>query len=480
MKKTTILLALALAFSNAASGQYVWKNMSAGDGTTYAIRSDGTLWSCGWNEEGQLGTPDIKERTAHFQCVGGTDKWTMAVGGKAYGFFIREDGTLWAVGTREKGVQGTETAVNNKVLTQVGTDNDWVYVTACRFWGYSGYAIKKDGTLWGWGDNSFYQLGLGNTKSQPKPVQIGTDSDWVRVTAGQDHVVALKKDGSLWGWGNNTSGGLGITDGGSFFKKPTRIGTDSDWTFVQAVDQRTYAVKQDGSLWGVGYNIDNTLGLNLPEETTVVPEYTRISAITEKVIAVSGCEWTTSVAVGENGVINKIYLWGRNADGALGNGEGIIFGSENIPFETIPVTPLLEEGQTYQSLTSGQYYSIVVTTDGKAYGWGSNKGGQLGDETEDYALKTSFHTKPIEIMCPQDAITGIEDVERVNSVFFDGMTLYVDGMLQDVRVCDITGMMVRSNAQINDSWDLSDLQSGVYLLSYVFNGEGHTQKIMIR
>jgi hypothetical protein len=69
--------------------------------------------------------------------------------------------------------------------------------------------IKKDGTLWGWGHNSYGQLGDGTTKHRSSPVQVGRDSDWASVYGGESHTVALKTDGTLHTWGSNLGGALG-------------------------------------------------------------------------------------------------------------------------------------------------------------------------------------------------------------------------------------------------------------------------------
>lgn len=147
-----MLSAGLLALSAAGAAQnHVWKYVDAGDATTYAIRDDGTLWSCGWNEKGQLGVPGVAERTAEWQMVGQDADWKKAVGGKAYAFFIKADGSLWAVGTQENGVQGTGDGVDHRQPVRVGTDSDWADVAASRFWGYSAIGLKTDGSLWGWG-----------------------------------------------------------------------------------------------------------------------------------------------------------------------------------------------------------------------------------------------------------------------------------------------------------------------------------------
>ena len=66
--------------------------------------------------------------------------------------------------------------------------------------GSTSFSIHADGTLWGSGFNANGQLGDGTTAG-PAPVQVGTDADWVRVSAGVGFALGICTDGSLWAWG---------------------------------------------------------------------------------------------------------------------------------------------------------------------------------------------------------------------------------------------------------------------------------------
>lgn len=260
-----------------------------------------------------MGVPSVSERTAEWSMVGEDTDWKKAVGGKAYGFFIKNDGSLWAVGTQESGIQGTGDGVDHKVPVQVGTDKDWADVTVGHFWGYSAIGLKTDGTIWGWGSNSSYQLGLDGVSSRTTPEQIGTDKDWKMVSIGSSHTIALKKDGTLWGWGQNYGGQLGTGDWENK-TKPVQIGTDNDWVYVKAIDNRTYAIKADGTFWATGDNKKNLLGFNQTADQLVsnYNVFTQVTTLPENIISLSGCEETLTMAVGTEGKITQIYALGSN------------------------------------------------------------------------------------------------------------------------------------------------------------------------
>lgn len=501
MKKFTKMCAVAACalFAGTATvsaEDYVWKSVTAGDATTYGIRSDGSLWSWGWNEKGQSGN-GVSERTATPTLADGNRVWKKTVGGRAYGFFLAEDGSLWAAGTATNGVQGTNDGVDHKVLTRIGTDNDWVDMACSRFWGYSAFAIKTNGTLWSWGENSAGQLGIGNTQAQTLPVQVGTDTDWKQVAAGVSSVLALKTDGSLWGWGLNMNGELFGYEGRQ--SSPVRLGSETDWEKVLVIEFRAYAVKKDGTLWAWGDNSCNLLGFNTPteEESTsegnpveVVTEPqitkpTQVTAVEGEVLAVSGCENTLSVATGTDGIIEKVWMFGSNADGALGDGKGLGNGNKDIPFATVPVNPSLKSSLKFTSMSSGQNYTMMLTDDGDIWGWGCNRGGQLGDETPNDQLQVAYKLKPIVINCPQDEVSSVgslKDGKVDAAVSFDGQVLALqsDGLLTSGRIYDMNGTAVMILAASETSWNVATLSQGVYVAEFMIDGAPVTYKFAVK
>ena len=115
-------------------------------------------------------------------------------------------------------------------------------------------AVKTDGTLWGWGQNSFGQLGDGGAVSKSSPVQIGTLTGWSKVYAGASWTMSVKTDGTLWGWGTNNQGQIGV---GDFAIK--KFDNNTDWSKLSFGTNHILAIKTNGTLWSWGNNSSGQL-----------------------------------------------------------------------------------------------------------------------------------------------------------------------------------------------------------------------------
>jgi alpha-tubulin suppressor-like RCC1 family protein len=174
-------------------------------------------------------------------------------------FAIKTDGTLWVWGDNTSGIHGDGTTTNKSTPTQLGTLNNWKSISVSTHI----LAIKTDGTLWSWGMNSYGELGNGNNNntnpSNYIPAQIGTATNWKLVSAGRQHSLAIKTDGTLWVWGLNDYGQLG--DGTNINKSsPIQIGTSNNWKQVTAGNWFSTAIKNDGTLFSCGRNDYGQLG----------------------------------------------------------------------------------------------------------------------------------------------------------------------------------------------------------------------------
>ncbi|NBU70442.1 MAG: hypothetical protein EBS53_03185, partial [Bacteroidetes bacterium] len=269
------------------------------DSHVLAVRSDGTLWAWGANTEGQLGDGTKVSKDLPNQ-IGVRTNWVKAFAGGSHSLALRSDGTLWAWGLNTYGQLGvarmktfTETTGSNNMNVttyqkavavddqvrpiQVGSFKNWLTLSAG---GQHNLALKKDHSLWVWGDHSKGQLGIGsvggattetNTNGSMifSPTRLGS-AFWTDVSAGLDHSLGVRADGTLWGWGNNETGQLG--DGTRVERKsPVQIGTANNWKKVWAGNAASFAQKNDGSLfrWGDSTN-ENSGSVKIVEEPAEV------------------------------------------------------------------------------------------------------------------------------------------------------------------------------------------------------------------
>ncbi|RYF91085.1 MAG: T9SS type A sorting domain-containing protein [Chitinophagaceae bacterium] len=228
-----------------------WDTVAAGAQFTHAIKTDGTLWAWGFGGYNQLGVwAGVYVNTP--VLVNSSTDWKSISGGVFSAAALKTNGTLWQWGN------GYYQGAPSGVPVQIGTDTDWKLLSHGA---EHTLAIKNNGTLWAWGNNLTGQLGDGTSGGVHTglPKQIGTDNDWSYISAGGPASFALKSDGSLWGWGNNSYGQHG--DGTNVDKNvPTRIGTATDWIQVTAGGYHTLALKNDGTIWASGLNDRGQLG----------------------------------------------------------------------------------------------------------------------------------------------------------------------------------------------------------------------------
>lgn len=273
------------------------------------ILRTGELYSWGSNDKGQSGTGLVTPSIVLPTKVGMQNNWNSLARGYACSFAIKDDGTLWSWGYNNRGQLGLGDTIDRPTPTQIGTDNDWKQVSSRST---AVFAIKENGTLWAWGRNNDGRLGLGDLVDRSSPTIVDSFRGlygWTSVSAGTFHANATRfSNNELWTWGVNPNGELGLNNTTSF---STPQFVSSGWRKVEA-SYRFSAGLKGNTLYAWGRNQFGQLGNNQITNRSSPVQIGNAGGWSDIALGDSH-----TIATGVNGAI---FAWGRNHYGQLGVG----------------------------------------------------------------------------------------------------------------------------------------------------------------
>jgi len=325
-----------------------WKQVNGGGYHNAAIKTDGTLWTWGLNSYGRLGNNTTTDRSTPLTTFAGGTNWKQVSGGWFHTAAIKTDGTLWTWGFNYYGELGVNdagaTANRSTPVTTFAGGTNWKQVSGG---GYYTAAIKTDGTLWTWGNNSNGQLGDNTSTTRSTPVTtFAGGTNWKQVACGFNHTAAIKTDGTLWTWGNNVFGQLGVDDTNIRLTPVTTFAGGTNWKQVSCGSDHTAAIKTDGTLWSWGYNYNGQLGINNTIDRST-PVTTFAGGTNWKQVA---CGRYHRSAIKTDGTL---WTWGHNSYGQLGDNT-----STN---RSTPVTTFAG-GTNWKQVSGGGYHTSAIRT----------------------------------------------------------------------------------------------------------------------
>ena len=404
-----------------------WKSastpISSFGGHTLAIATNGTLWSWGQNNDGQLGIGTTYTHKVLPVQIGTSTDWKQVTNGNFASLAIKENGTLWAWGRNTYGVLGTGTGSSN-ILTpfQVGTVSTWKQVSAGN---EHVLAIRQNGTLWAWGRNNQSQLGNGSTVDQATPIQVGVDTTWVWVAAGLQYSTALKADGTLWTWGNNSYGQLGR---GGVANVPGIVTSTIPWKTIEAGGYHVVGIKQDSTLWAWGRNDYGQLGNNTSTNSSS-PLLINASPVWMKI----GVGLEHSLAIKTD---STLWLWGRNTNGQTGDTVEYLTA---LPKTIVPKQ--INSSASWKEIDGGNINSIAIKSNGEinTTGYGFVQDAQLFHSELGYTQWTPIQVTSC-IFCPPSDTTLFVSICAGTSYLFNGNSLTNSGVytqnLNAINGCD--------------------------------------------
>ena len=349
--------------------------------SSFILKNDGTLWGCGLNSHGQLGLGDTNYRTTFTQIITNADNIKSVYCGRCHTFILKNDGILWGCGRNDYGQLGLGDTNNRTTFTKIINNVKSVY---CG--GYHTLILKNDNTLWGCGDNEYGQLGLGDKTYRNTFTQITTNTNNIKsVYCGHYHALILKNDGTLWicGWNDYGQLGLGDTVDRTTFTQITTTNI-SDIKSIYCGHEYTFMLKNNGTLWGCGYNTNGALGFG---DTDYRTTFTIIGINTNNIKSVYCGHYYTLI------LKNDGTLWGcgSNQYGQLGLGD--------TSYRTL-FTKIITNINDIKLVYCGYQYAFILKNDGTLWACGYNGYGQLGlGDTSNRTTFTQVITNTDNIKC---------------------------------------------------------------------------------
>jgi uncharacterized repeat protein (TIGR01451 family) len=321
--------------------------VAAGGFHSIAVKSDGSVWTWGGNDDGQLG-----------------------------------------IGTYGPSLQGQGVPVP---VTGLGPGSGVIAVAAGDRYCL---ALKADGSVLAWGLNGFKQLGVDGISGSNVPVAVtglGPGSGVIAIAAGEEFSLALKADGSVLAWGGNTYAELGGGAAVPVSAVPVTVmglGPGSGAIAIAAGGRHGMTLKSNGAVVAWGDGSFGKLGDGRTDAHGSYPIGVNGLGSGSGVIAI-GAGFDHSLAVKSDG---SVLAWGRNFYGQVGDA-GTTDRSTPVAVSGLGI------GSGVTALSAGSGVSLALKADGSMLAWGANVSGQLGDNT------TTNRATPVQVVNLNGAVT---------------------------------------------------------------------------
>jgi alpha-tubulin suppressor-like RCC1 family protein len=337
------------------------KVIDGGYRSSMAIRGDGSVFSTGENNAGNLGFGNTTSRSVFAQATGISNAVALAVASTGNAYVVRSDGLVFACGSNLYTECGDDAHYTDRSTFVQATGVSRAIAVAggnsCAF------ALRSDGLVFAVGDGAAGKLGQNNLSRLSVFVQATGISQAVAISAYGDHALALRSDGLVYACGDNGTGRLG--DGS----------TTSRRTFVQCLgissaiaiangNSHSVALRADGLVFSCGAGTHGKLGRH---NTSNFSSFVQATGISNAIAIAAGQDFT--LALRSDG---QVFACGYFAWGALGDGAGADNRSTFV--QAVGLSHIVQ-------IAAGQHHSLALRSDGTLWACGYGSGGQGGNGT---------------------------------------------------------------------------------------------------
>lgn len=434
------------------------QSISAGASHGLTICSDSSLHSWGRNGFGELGDSTNITSLVSVPAKGPGGWVQLSSGGVDHSVALRKDGTVWCWGQNISGQLGDCTAVARNYPVQVHGPGNQGYLTGIKSIAnghlhHHTMVMKQDSTIWAWGFNNFGQLGDCTQVMRYTPVRTKViDKAW-KIAAGDIHSLALLYDSTVWAWGKNVNGQLG--DSTTVDKLyPVKVKGLSGIIDIHAGEMHSMALRKDSTVWMWGLNYYGQLGDGTNFNSAVPVQVMNL----DKVIAISSGEMF-GLAIRDD---STLWAWGYNYFGQLGDG--------SMTDRWFPVQVQNLSGVT--EAAGGRNHTLAKLSDGSIWSWGMATWGQTG--TGGTGVPPCYClTSPVQVWGPCDIATA-HDQMSLNPDFSlypnpSSEEVYIQcesyDQIFEINVFDVLGERVLSRNMLPPfRFSVNNLTPGLYFV----------------
>lgn len=366
-----------------------FSSVSVGQKHTCGLSDSGKAYCWGNDDAGQIGDGDNGGQTARPAPVSGGRTYADLTAGSAFSCAVASSGSTYCWGTNRDGYLGTGSDSEYKVPTQISSDPGFSQLSAGH---QHTCGLTASGEAYCWGRGDLGQRGSG-TASGGSPTAVSTSLTFNVIVAGQHHTCALTGSGDAYCWGYNEYGEVG--DGTTEQRnQPVAVSGDHQFTEIAAGGKHTCALTDSGKAYCWGYGGSGQLGT---DDTLHVQSPASVQTTVRFKDLYAGDLHTCGVSQDD-----MLYCWGNNALGRTGIGDGlaqdICKGGDTGCLLT--PTQILKSETFSKAGRNGEYaHSCAVATDGRAYCWGHNEWGQVGDGTDGFGNRAY---RPVPVVPPKE------------------------------------------------------------------------------
>ncbi|XP_005297345.2 probable E3 ubiquitin-protein ligase HERC4 isoform X2 [Chrysemys picta bellii] len=379
---------------------------------TVFVLDDGTVYTCGCNDLGQLGHEKSRKRPEHVGALDAQNIVSVSCG-EAHTLALNDKGQVYAWGLAtdgQLGLPGTEECIriprNIKSLSDIQ-----IMQVACGY--CHSLALSKGSEVYSWGQNKYGQLGIGyefKKQTSPQLIKSLLGIPFAQIAAGGAHSFVLTLSGAIFGWGRNKFGQLGLNDENDRYV-PNLLKSLRSQKIIHICcgEDHTAALTKEGGVFTFGAGGYGQLGHN---STSHEINPRKVFELMGSIVTQIACgRQHTSAFVPSSG---RIYSFGLGGNGQLGTGST---SNRKSPF-TVKGNWIPYSGQCPPSTDNEEYYCVKRIFSG-------------GDQSFSHYFNPQNMMPPDDFRCPDSS----KQIWTVNEVFIQKLLTCPSGRLP-VEIAD--------------------------------------------